>query len=238
MAKFIYHAANTRGFADHGWVQSKHSFSFADYLDAERMNFGALRVLNNDRVAPGKGYADHPHRNMEIISIPLIGELAHQDNMGFGSVVKQGEIQVMSAGRGIEHREFNNSQSDPVSFLQIWVIPNQQDVDPRYDHRPMDLERASNGFLPIVSPDRQGSTAWIYQDAWFNLARFDAGFERQYVWKGRNNGLYIHVVSGDIQVGSQRLSEGDGLGIGGASSMKIKAHRPAEFLLLEVPLLS
>lgn len=237
MAKFIYHASDSRGFADHGWGQSRHSFSFADYLHAERMNFGALRVLNDDHVAPGQGYAEHPHQNMEIISIPLDGELAHSDTMGFGSIVKKGEIQVMSAGRGIEHREFNNSQSNPVSFLQIWVIPKERDVDPRYDHRSLNLELARNSFLPIISPHRSGETAWIYQDAWFHLAKFETGFERQYVWKNTDNGLYIFVVAGEIDVEAQHLRQGDGLGIGGASSIRIKACCPAEFLLMEVPLL-
>lgn len=236
MAKFIYHASDSRGSADHGWLQSRHSFSFADYLNAERMNFGALRVLNDDHVAPGQGFAAHPHRNMEIISIPLEGELAHSDDLGFGSVVKKGEIQVMSAGRGVEHREFNNSSSDPVSFLQIWIVPNQQDVEPRYDHRSLDLDAAQNHFLPIVSPQRDGPTAWIYQDSWFHLANFSSGFERQYVWKNRINGLYIFVLSGEIEVAGHPLQQGDGLGIGGASNIKTKATSDAEFLLMEVPL--
>ncbi|MGO1595305.1 MAG: pirin family protein [Sphingobacterium sp.] len=238
MAKFIYHPSDSRGFADHGWLQSRHTFSFADYLNAERMNFGALRVLNNDQIAPGRGFAEHPHRNMEIISIPLEGELAHSDSMGFGSVIKKGEIQVMSAGRGVEHREYNHSRSKPVNFLQIWVIPNRRDVEPRYDHRPLDLDLAQNRFLPIVSPAGGGQNAWIYQDAWFHLANFESGFERQYVWKKSTNGLYLFVLLGEIDVQGQRLQQGDGLGIGGASSIKIKATRQSEILLMEVPLLA
>jgi len=235
MAKFFYHPANSRGQADHGWLKSKHTFSFGGYMNSERMNFGALRVLNDDFVEGGMGFGRHPHSNMEIISIPLEGELAHNDSMGTGSVIKKGDIQVMSAGTGIEHSEYNNSESKPVKFLQIWVIPNKQNVEPRYDQQVIDYDAAKNNFLQILSPNADDEGVWIHQDAWFHIAEFDAGFTRQYVLKNHENGLYIFVLNGDLEVEGQKMESRDGLGIVGAADIKIKADTKAEFLLMEVP---
>lgn len=235
MAKYNYHPAASRGVANHGWLQSKHTFSFGGYMDAERMNFGALRVLNDDQVAPGMGFGKHPHSNMEIISIPLQGELAHNDSMGNGSVIKQGDIQVMSAGTGIEHSEFNHSETEPVKFLQIWVIPDKQNVEPRYDQQAIDMDKAHNNFLQILSPDASDDGVWIHQQAWFHLAKFDADYTREYVLKNPEHGLYVFVLSGDVQVGNQTLHSRDGLGIMGEKHLAIKALSKAEFLLMEVP---
>ena len=235
MAKFFYHPADSRGKADHGWLKSNHTFSFGGYMNAERMNFGALRVLNDDFVAPGMGFGKHPHNNMEIISIPLEGELAHNDSMGTGSVIKKGDIQMMSAGTGIEHSEYNNSEKDPVKFLQIWIIPNKQNVEPRYDQQTIDFDAAKNNFLQILSPDPDDAGIWIHQDAWFHIADFDAGFNREYVLKNPENGLYIFVINGDLDVEGQKMETRDGLGIVGAKHVNIKADTKAEFLLMEVP---
>lgn len=204
-------------------------------MNAERMNFGALRVLNDDNVAAGMGFGKHPHSNMEIISIPLEGELAHNDSMGTGSVIKKGDIQVMSAGTGIEHSEYNNSKTDPVKFLQIWVIPNKQHVEPRYDQQSIDFNAAKNNFLQILSPDPDDAGVWIHQDAWFHIADFEAGYARQYIMKKPDHGLYIFVLNGEIDVEGQKMQSRDGLGIAGAQDVKIKADTNAEFLLMEVP---
>ncbi len=235
MAKIFYHPAESRGHADHGWLKSNHTFSFAGYMNSERMNFGALRVLNDDYVAGGMGFGRHPHSNMEIISIPLEGELAHNDSMGTGSVIKKGDIQVMSAGTGIEHSEYNHSESEPVKFLQIWIIPNEQNVEPRYDQQSIDFDAAKNNFLQILSPDPEDNGVWIHQNAWFHISVFDAGFTRQYVLKNPENGLYIFVLNGDLDVEGQKMETRDGLGIVGAKDVKIKADTKAEFLLMEVP---
>lgn len=235
MAKFFYHPADSRGHADHGWLKSNHTFSFAGYMNAERMNFGALRVLNDDNVEAGMGFGRHPHSNMEIISIPLEGELAHNDSMGTGSVIKKGDIQVMSAGTGMEHSEFNNSKTDPVKFLQIWIVPNKQNVEPRYDQQSIDFKAAKNNFLQILSPDPDDAGVWIHQGAWFHFADFDAGYARQYMMKKPDQGLYIFVLNGELDVEGQKLHSRDGLGIAGAHDVKIKADTNAEFLLMEVP---
>ncbi|WP_433895278.1 pirin family protein [Sphingobacterium mizutaii] len=235
MAKFFYHPADSRGHADHGWLKSNHTFSFAGYMNAERMNFGALRVLNDDNVEAGMGFGRHPHSNMEIISIPLEGELAHNDSMGTGSVIKKGDIQVMSAGTGMEHSEFNNSKTDPVKFLQIWIVPNKLNVEPRYDQQSIDFKAAKNNFLQILSPDPDDAGVWIHQDAWFHFADFDAGYARQYMMKKPDQGLYIFVLNGELDVEGQKLHSRDGLGIAGAHDVKIKADTNAEFLLMEVP---
>ncbi len=235
MAKFFYHPADSRGHADHGWLKSNHTFSFAGYMNAERMNFGALRVLNDDNVEAGMGFGRHPHSNMEIISIPLEGELAHNDSTGTGSVIKKGDIQVMSAGTGMEHSEFNNSKTDPVKFLQIWIVPNKQNVEPRYDQQSIDFKAAKNNFLQILSPDPDDAGVWIHQNAWFHFADFDAGYARQYMMKKPDQGLYIFVLNGELDVEGQKLHSRDGLGIAGAHDVKIKADTNAEFLLMEVP---
>ena len=161
--KTIYHSSSSRGFADHGWLQARHSFSFANYYDPDRIQFGLLRVLNDDIVAPGKGFGTHPHNNMEIITIPLRGQLEHKDSMGNGSVISQGEVQVMSAGRGVLHSEFNPSQTEDVNLFQIWIFPEEKDVEPRYDQREFDQEKYSDNIVPLVNNDMDGDTLFIHQ---------------------------------------------------------------------------
>ena len=170
--KTIIHKADSRGKADHGWLKSHHSFSFANYYNPERMNFGVLRVLNDDRLAAGMGFGAHPHANMEIISIPLEGDLEHKDSMGNTTVIKEGDVQVMSAGTGVQHSEYNHSKTEEVKFLQIWVIPNKQDVEPRYDQVSIRDIQKENEFYQIVSPNEGESGVWVHQDAWFYLGKF------------------------------------------------------------------
>jgi redox-sensitive bicupin YhaK (pirin superfamily) len=237
MAKTILHKANTRGHADHGWLNSYHTFSFANYYDPERVHFGALRVLNDDTVNSGMGFGTHPHDNMEIISIPLEGDLEHQDSMGNTTVIKQGDIQVMSAGTGIQHSEYNKNKDVPVKFLQIWILPNKKNVTPRYDQISLNENDRHNKLQQILSPNQNDEGVWIYQNAWFHLGRFDKDFTATYDFKKEGNGLYIFVLDGDISVDGQRLNKRDGYGIWETSEVTIKADSDAEFLLMEVPMI-
>lgn len=237
MAKTILHKANTRGYADHGWLKSYHTFSFANYFDENRIHFGALRVLNDDFVAGGMGFGQHPHRDMEIISIPLEGDLEHQDSMGNKEVIKNGDVQVMSAGTGVVHSEYNKNADIPVKFLQIWVIPKYAGVTPRYDQITLNPEDRKNTFQQIVSPNQNDAGTWINQDAWFHLADFDTDLEKTYQFKQSENGVYIFVLSGKIQVENQVLETRDGLGISQTNEITVKALEQSSFLIMEVPML-
>jgi redox-sensitive bicupin YhaK (pirin superfamily) len=237
MAKTILHKANTRGHADHGWLNSYHTFSFANYYDPERVHFGALRVLNDDTVNSGMGFGTHPHDNMEIVSIPLEGDLEHKDSMGNTTVIKQGDIQVMSAGTGIQHSEYNKNKDVPVKFLQIWILPNKKNVTPRYDQISLNENDRHNKLQQILSPNQNGEGVWIYQNAWFHLGRFDKDFTATYNFKEEGNGLYIFVLDGDISVDGQKLNKRDGYGIWETGEATIKADSDAEFLLMEVPMI-
>lgn len=232
----VLHKANSRGHANHGWLNSYHTFSFANYYNPERMHFGALRVLNDDTVDAGMGFGTHPHDNMEIISIPLEGDLEHKDSMGNTTVIKHGDIQVMSAGTGIRHSEYNKNKDKLVKFLQIWVFPNKQNVTPRYDQITLNLEDRHNTFQQIVSPNPDDEGVCIHQNSWFHLAKFDKGHTETYHFKSKENGLYIFVLKGQIQVGEFELNNRDGLGIWDADSAVISATDDAEFLLMEVPM--
>lgn len=236
MANKVLHKAETRGDANHGWLHSRHTFSFANYYNPDRMHFGVLRVLNDDIVAPGRGFNTHPHDNMEIISIPLEGDLEHKDNMGNVSVIRHGDIQVMSAGKGITHSEFNKNLDQEVKFLQIWVFPNRRNVVPRYDQLTLKLEDRKNKFQQVLSPNPDDPGVWIYQNAWFHLSTFDKGFTKTYKIKSPGNGLYVFNLSGEITVDDQQLSPRDGLGIWDTDGVTIKANTNAEFLLMEVPM--
>lgn len=236
MDNVILHKANTRGNANHGWLQSYHTFSFANYYNPERMNFGVLRVLNDDTVAAGMGFGKHPHQNMEIISIPLEGDLEHQDSMGNKTVIKNGDIQVMSAGTGVQHSEYNKNQDKEVKFLQIWVIPNKQNVTPRYDQITLNPEERHNKLQQILSPKADDAGVWIHQDAWFHLGKFDKDIATEYNFKKEGNGLYVFVLHGDVTVNGQALNKRDGFGIWNTEKVSIKADSEAEFLLMEVPM--
>ena len=210
MSNTVLHKANTRGKADHGWLKSFHTFSFANYYNPERMHFGALRVLNDDEVQAGMGFGKHPHDNMEIISIPLEGDLEHKDSMGNLTVIRNGDIQVMSAGTGIEHSEYNKNKDKAVKFLQIWVFPNKKEVTPRYDQISLNINDRHNQFQQILSPSPDDAGVWIHQDAWFYLADLDKGKTLEYTFKKNDNGVYVFVLKGDLTTEGQVLNERDG----------------------------
>ena len=236
MANTVIHTAESRGLANHGWLQSRHSFSFAGYYHPERMHFGALRVLNDDQVQGGMGFGKHPHDNMEIISIPLEGELEHKDSMGNLAVIKKGDIQVMSAGTGIAHSEYNRNPKEDVKFLQIWVFPNKKNVEPRYDQITLNQEESHNQLQQILSPSADDAGVWIHQDAWFHLGNFDEGKTTSYTLKKKGNGVYIFVLAGKISAEGTDLNSRDGFGIWDTDTFSIDAKSNARFLVMEVPM--
>lgn len=233
----VLHKANTRGHTDHGWLESWHTFSFAGYYDPSRMHFGVLRVLNDDSVAPGMGFGKHPHDNMEIVSIPLQGDLEHSDSVGNIAVVRQGAVQVMSAGTGIVHSEKNANHDAFVKFLQIWVFPNKQNVQPRYDQKSFSIEEKQNRLVTIVSPiGTQDSGVQIHQDAWFSLGKLNTGTTHIYNVKKEGNGVYAFLLEGDVNINEIVLNKRDGLGISEENKLTITANSDAEILLMEVPM--
>ena len=232
----IYHAADSRGDANHGWLKSKHTFSFANYHNPERMGFGALRVINDDFVIGGQGFGKHSHRDMEIISIPLSGKLGHGDNIGNNGIIETGEIQVMSAGTGITHSEMNGDDTEAVKFLQIWVIPNKMNVEPRYQQIRMDDILKPNEFNQVLSPNADDAGVWIHQDAWFSMGDFDKGITQTYELKNPNNGVYIFVISGKVVVNGNTLDTRDGLGVWDTKNFTMDVEEDAKVLLMEVPM--
>ncbi|RYG05773.1 MAG: pirin family protein [Chitinophagaceae bacterium] len=237
MSQFILHKENTRGHANHGWLNAHHSFSFANYYNPERMHFGVLRVLNDDLIDGGMGFGTHPHDNMEIITIPLAGAIAHKDSMGNSATITAGEIQVMSAGTGVSHSEYNALADEQLNLLQIWLFPNKKNVTPRYDQQNLDVEAMHNNFQQILSPSADDAGVWIQQDAWFSLGRFDEGFETEYKIKKAGNGVYAFVITGEVTIDGQTLSKRDGLGIWDTDSISFKANTSdAEVLLMDVPM--
>ncbi|WP_201540032.1 pirin family protein [Psychrobacter sp. 1044] len=234
--KTIYHAADSRGDANHGWLKSKHTFSFANYHNPERMGFGALRVINDDFVIGGQGFGKHSHRDMEIISIPLSGKLGHGDNIGNEGIIETGEIQVMSAGTGITHSEMNGDANEPVKFLQIWVIPNKMGVTPRYQQVRMDEHMQANEFNQVLSPNADDAGVWIHQNAWFHMGNFNKGVTQTYDLKDVNNGVYVLVLEGKVTINGNVLDTRDGLGISDTKSFTMDATEDARVLLMEVPM--
>lgn len=233
----VIHKADSRGKADHGWLLSQHTFSFANYYNPERMHFGVLRVLNDDRVEAGRGFGTHPHDNMEIISIPLEGDLEHKDSMGNTAVIKSGDIQVMSAGTGIMHSEFNKNSDQLVKFLQIWVYPKKRNVTPRYDQITLDKTQRHNTFQQIISPNTDDEGVWIHQDAWFHLGTFDQGKEVNYQIRKKGNGVYAFIIKGSAEIEGQKVEERDGFGVWDIKDLNIKAiQENTEILLMEVPM--
>ena len=237
MTNLILHKANTRGEANHGWLHSFHSFSFASYYNPERLNFGVLRVLNDDTVSGGMGFGTHPHDNMEIISIPLEGDLEHKDSMGNTTVIRNGDIQVMSAGTGIQHSEYNKNQNETVKFLQIWVFPNKRNVTPRYDQITLDKNDRHNKLQQILSPNPEDEGVWIHQDAWFHMGDFENGKTATYTIKKSGNGVYAFVLKGQFTINNTNLDRRDGLGLSGLDTIEIVATSDdASILLMEVPM--
>lgn len=238
MASTVLHKANTRGNANHGWLNSYHTFSFANYYNPERMHFGALRVLNDDTVQSGMGFPTHPHDNMEIISIPLEGDLEHKDSMGNVAVIRNGDVQVMSAGTGIQHSEYNKNKDKLVKFLQIWVFPNKKNVKPRYDQMTLQTKDRRNKLQQIVSPNPNDAGVWIHQDAWFHIGTFDKGISLPYQIRKTGNGIYAFVLKGSFAIEQIKLSSRDGLGIWDAKTIHITSESPgSELLLMEVPMM-
>lgn len=233
--KTVLHKANTRGHNSFGWLNSFHSFSFGHYHHPERMHFGALRVLNDDTVAAGMGFGKHPHDNMEIVSIPLSGDLHHQDSTGRNEIIRQHDVQIMSAGSGIAHSEMNANKDQPVKFLQIWVMPKELNITPRYEQKSFAPADRTNQILTVVAPDHKDAI-WINQDAWFSLANFEAGKNDEYFLRQLENGVYVFVISGSVTINDTVLNERDGLGIWDISSLKIEANTQTELLLIEVPM--
>lgn len=237
MKNIVLHKADSRGHANHGWLDSYHSFSFANYYNPDRMHFGVLRVLNDDYVAAGMGFGTHPHDNMEIISIPLEGDLEHKDSMGNTTVIKHGDIQVMSAGTGITHSEYNKNKDKAVKFLQIWLFPNKRNVKPRYDQITLKLADRQNKLQQILSPNTDDEGVWIHQNAWFHLGKFDKNFKTSYKLKDQSNGVYCFVISGSFNIEGQLLSRRDGMGIWDLENMSIESlSDQSEILLMEVPM--
>ncbi len=232
----VLHKSDTRGEANHGWLHSFHSFSFANYHNPERMNFGVLRVLNDDVVAASMGFGTHPHNNMEIVSIPLFGDLRHKDSMGNETIISQGDIQIMSAGSGISHSEHNKNHDKEVRFLQIWILPNQQNLPPRYDQISLVETDRINVFQEIVSPSGTGNSVAIRQNAWFYLGKFTESTTINHKINAVENGIYVFVLQGEISVNDQPLSKRDGFGVWNVSYISIKTNPEAEVLLMEVPM--
>ena len=234
--KLTVHRAGCRGHANHGWLKTWHTFSFASYYNPDRMHFGALRVLNDDSIEAGMGFGTHPHDNMEIITIVLSGELEHRDSMGNGSVIRPGEVQVMSAGTGVQHSEFNHSSENEASLLQIWVFPDQKNVEPRYAQAKFQEEEMTGKWRTVVSPDGQDNSTWIHQQAWFSLGNFDEGSTISYSLKKPENGVYLFMISGELEIGGEKLNRRDGLcieQIGGPIDMK--TTKPSKILVMEIP---
>jgi hypothetical protein len=232
----VVHKANTRGHANHGWLDSYHTFSFAGYYNPERIHFGALRVLNDDTVMGGMGFGTHPHDNMEIISIPTSGDLEHRDSVGHVQVIRKGDVQVMSAGTGISHSEKNKNHDKPVKFFQIWIFPNKKNVKPRYDQINFSDADKHNKLLTVVSPlGTDDSGVQIHQDAWFSLGKLDKDFRLTYALRKKENGVYAFVIEGDVTINGQKLNRRDGMGITEADKLEIWADSDAELLLMEVP---
>ncbi len=234
--KTILHKSETRGHANHGWLDSHHTFSFANYYNPERVHFGTLRVLNDDRVMAGEGFGTHPHDNMEIISIPLYGDLEHKDSMGNHGVISTGEIQVMSAGTGIFHSEFNKNKDKEVQFLQIWVFPNKKNVTPRYDQISLTNIEKPNELVQILSPNPTDQGVWIHQNAWFHLGDLSEGWEGKYDLKDKNNGVYFFVIEGSVTVAGQKLNRRDGFGVSEVESIAIKTNSLTKLLVMEIPM--
>ena len=236
MKNSVLHKANTRGNANHGWLNAYHSFSFGSWYNPDRIQFGMLRVLNDDTIAAGMGFGTHPHDNMEIITIPLEGDLAHKDSMGNGTTIKSGDIQVMSAGTGIQHSEFNPNHDQHTKLFQIWLFPKTRNVEPRYQQITLDKSLEKNDFAQILSPNPDDAGVWIHQDAWFYLSDFDKDFSKKLSLKKEGNGFYIMNIEGEIVVNGEQLQNRDAIGIWATNEIEIKANINAKFLIMEIPM--
>jgi redox-sensitive bicupin YhaK (pirin superfamily) len=233
--KTIFHKASERGHANHGWLDSYHSFSFANYHDPEKIHFGALRVLNDDKVEGGNGFGKHPHDNMEIVTIPLTGDLKHEDSTGRKEVIRQYDVQIMSAGSGIAHSEMNANADKDVTLLQIWVFPKERNITPRYDQKTFRPEDRINKLQTVVAPDND-EAVYIHQDAWFSLGNFEQGFTTEYKLNKSSNGVYAFLIEGEATINGNKLNKRDAIGVWETDQLNIMADTAAEVLLIEVPM--
>jgi hypothetical protein len=234
--KTIFHPAAERGHADHGWLNARHSFSFASYHDPSKVHFGLLRVLNDDIVAPGMGFGMHPHDNMEIVTIPLRGALEHRDSMGNIGVIKPNEIQAMSAGSGLMHSEYNHSKTEEVNLLQIWVFPKERNIKPRYDQKVFTEEDKTGKFKTIVAPERSDDVMWINQDAYFSIGKLKAGTKTEYTIRHKGNGAYVFVIEGNALIAEKELNKRDAIGVWDTDKFSVDVKADAEILVIEVPM--
>jgi len=232
----VIHPSESRGKADFGWLQARQSFSFGRWFDPDKVHFGALRVLNDDFIAGGRGFDTHAHDNMEIITIPLEGALRHKDSMGHEAVITAGQIQVMSAGTGIQHSEFNDLPNDPCKLLQLWIFPDEKGATPRYDEIQLNDKEVSNTFHQIISPDPEGAGSWIHQDAWLHLGKFDTTTKLSYTIKKPTNGVYIFVIEGAVQIDEQQLNPRDAMGIWDIAEVDMTITPNSHILLIDVPM--
>ena len=228
--------AAERGGANHGWLNAKHYFSFAGYHNPDKIHFGLLRVLNDDAVAAGAGFPPHPHDNMEIVTIPLSGALQHKDNTGGAGVIKAGDIQIMSAGTGVQHSEFNASKTEEATLFQVWIFPKERNIKPRYDQRTFDVKERANKWQIVVSPNEADNALWINQDARFALTTLAAGKELTYENAFSGNGVYLVVVTGSVEINGKKLNKRDAVGISEADQFSITALKDAELMAIEIPM--
>lgn len=236
MSNSILHRAADRGHANHGWLNAHHSFSFASYYDESKIHFGALRVLNDDEIAPGMGFGTHPHDNMEIITIPLFGDLQHRDSMGNVATINEGYIQVMSAGTGIQHSEYNPNRDKALKLLQIWIMPNERNVQPRYGEIQLP-QSVNNQWQQLVSPNTDDDGTWIHQNAWIHMGRFDGGQKTNYQIKAKENGAYVFVIEGSITINGETLNKRDAIGLWDTEGFDIAVNEESKILLLDVPMI-
>ena len=234
--KTIFHAASSRGHADHGWLNAHHSFSFANWYDPSRINFGMLRVLNDDIVAGGQGFGTHPHNDMEIITIILDGALEHKDSMGNGSVIKPGDIQVMSAGTGVMHSEFNPLKDKATNLFQLWIFPKENGIKPRYDQKTFDVADRKNKIQTVASGFKTGDELYIHQNAAISLANLEKDSILNYELKDKNNGAYIMVINGNLDVEGTQLGKKDAIGVWETEKITLKAGESTEIIIIEVPM--
>lgn len=234
--KTIFHSAKDRGHVSFGWLDSNHSFSFGHWYNPEKVHFGALRVLNDDIVKEGAGFGTHPHDNMEIVSIPLSGSIAHKDSTGTDGIIETGDVQIMSAGKGISHSEYNASKNDPVNFLQIWVLPKLANIQPRYDQKKFSETDRTNKWQVVVSPNENEGGVWINQDARFSLTLLQTGKELEYSNTFKGNGVYLFVIDGEVEAAGQKLDKKDAVGIYETDSFTVKANKDSKILAIEVPM--
>ena len=234
--KKVIHKANTRGYANHGWLKSYHTFSFAGYHNPERVHFGMLRVLNDDFVDAGMGFGKHPHDNMEIISIPLSGALHHQDSTGRDKIIKTGDVQIMSAGTGIYHSEVNASQQEPVAFLQLWIFAKVNNIEPRYDQKEFNVADRTNQFQVVVSPTQENDSLFINQDAWLSLIELEDGKDTMYSIHKEGNGVYCFVIDGQLEIADETNERRDAIGIWDTTDFSLKANQKSTVLFIEVPM--